>query len=104
MSLSQTLETKHCLLSIYCYACYFVSDAQKLDIYSYIFVTDFYVIKMNFLRNPKLLFSSTLLMNMCKGHMSLCMSLKDSCFTKSLLKKFVNTQLLMTIGGGGRGS
>ena len=56
---------------------------------------------MNFLRNPKLLFSSTLLMNMCKGHMSLCMSLKDSCFTKSLLKKFVNTQLLMTIGGGG---
>ena len=29
------------------------------------------------------------------------MSLKDSCFTKSLLRKFVNTQLLMTIGGGG---
>ena len=53
--------------------------------------------KMTVLRNP--LFSSILFMNMCKGHMSPYMLLNGSLCNKSLLKKFVNSKILMTIAG-----
>ena len=50
---------------------------------------------MTVLRNP--LFSSILFMNMCKGHMSLYVSLNGSLCYESFTKKIVNSQFLMTI-------
>ena len=95
MSLSQVLNT-----TILAFILLFCFNAQTLDTLFYTLLLLYR--KMTVLRNP--LFSSILFMNMCKGHMSLCISLNGSNFSKSFLYKIVNSQLLMTISGGDNNS
>ena len=91
MSLSKVLNT-----TILAFILLFCFNAQTLD-------TLFHTLlllnrKMTLLRNP--MFSSIVFMNMCKGHMSLCMLLNGSHKSKNFLYKIVNSQLLMTISAG----